>query len=160
MTLEPSRRLGAATRRFPHVLIAEAEAAAASLIRAVVLRYGPGCSATLVGDGAEAIAYLRGEKPFTDREIYPLPDLVILDLGLPGIDGYEVLAWMDERPECADCPVVVVSATVEQEAARRAYNLGARGFLPRSADPSRLAQVVRETLLRWWPERARGRSAG
>lgn len=160
MTREPFRHIASATRRFPHVLIVEAEVSVAALIRAVVLRHGHGCSATVVYDGAEAIAYFGGEGRFADREIYPLPDLVILDLGLPGIDGYEVLAWMDGRPECADSPVVVVSAAAEQEAARRAYDLGARGFVPRSADPSRLAAVVRATLLRWGPERARERSAG
>lgn len=138
-----------ATGLRPHVLVVEDEATTASLIRAVVMRHGRGCSATIVNDGHQAMRYLRGAKPFEDRRIHPKPDLVILDLGLPGISGFQVLTWMDNNDRTAESPVVVFSGSTDPEAARRAYALGARAYLPKSADLARLAELVRDVLARW-----------
>jgi CheY-like chemotaxis protein len=129
----------------------EDEVGTASLVRAIVLRHGHGCSVTLVDDALKAMHYLEGQAPWDDREIHPHPDLVILDLGLPGINGFALLDWMDDHHYIADTPVVVFSGTVDPEAAQKAYALGARAFLPKSANPTRLAQVVREMLVRWAP---------
>lgn len=145
-----------APRQFPHVLIVEDDRAAAHLIRAVVLRHGHGCSATVVHDGTEAVRYFAGEEAYRDREIHPYPDLVILDLGLPGMDGFEVLAWLDGQAALKDTPIVVFSGSADPASAERAYALGARAFLPKSADPVRLAVVVSETLARWTPKQREG----
>lgn len=145
-----------AARRPPHVLIIEDEVGAASLILAVVRRHGHGCSATIVGDGLQAMRYLRGVPPYDDRETYPTPDLVILDLALPGISGFQVLTWMDNNQKLVHSPVVVFSGSSDPESARRAFLLGARAFLPKSADPVVLAEVVRDALARWAPERRDG----
>lgn len=128
----------------------------AALIRAIVLRHGHGCSATVVRDGLQAIRYLRGAPPFQNRQENPSPDLVILDLGLPGISGFQVLTWMDNNTQIVDAPVVVFSGSADPEDARRAYALGARAYLSKSADPTRLIEVVSETLERWTPERRDG----
>lgn len=143
-------------KQFPHVLIVEDDRAAAHLIRAVVLRHGHGCSATVVHDGMAAVRYITGEEEYRDREIHPYPDLVILDLGLPGMDGFEVLSWLDGHGPTRDTPIVVFSGSADPAAAERAYALGARAFLPKSADPVRLAVVVSDTLARWTPQRREG----
>ena len=141
-----------AARRPPHVLIIEDEVGTASLILAVVRRQGHGCSATIVKDGLQAMRYLRGVPPYDDRETHPEPDLVILDLALPGISGFQVLTWMDNNQKMVHSPVVVFSGSSDPEAARRAFTLGARAYLPKSADPILLAEVVRDALAAWAPE--------
>jgi len=142
----------AAIRPHPHVLIVEDDPGTAALIRAVVMRHGRGLSAAIVRDGLQAMRYLRGVAPFDDRRANPEPDLVILDLVLPGISGFQVLTWMDNNGRTAHSPVVVFSGSADPEAARRAYALGARAFLPKSANPVYLAELVRDVLSHWASE--------
>lgn len=136
----------------PHVLIVEDDAATAALIRAIVMRHGRGCSVTHVPDGRRAVRYLSGEAPFHDREIHPDPDLVILDLGLPDVSGLDVLAWLDDYPDAPDTAVLVFSGTQDPQDAERAYALGARAFLHKSADPTQLIALVKDVIERWVPE--------
>ena len=157
-TAHPPHGEAPATRLHPHVLIIEDEVVTASIIRAIVMRHGHGCSTTIVRDGLQAMRYFRGVPPYEDRQTHPKPHLVILDLGLPGVSGFQVLTWMDNNADVANSPVVVFSGTTDPEAARRAYALGARAYLPKSADPVRLAEVVRETLARWAPASRDGTS--
>jgi DNA-binding response OmpR family regulator len=79
-----------------------------------------------VHDGYAAIAYLKGEGEFADRERFPAPDIVMLDLKLPGSDGFEVLQWAQRR---ADRPVLAVFSTYDGESERkRVQQLGADIF--------------------------------
>lgn len=76
-----------------------------------------------VGDGRAAIAYLKGEGEFADRERFPFPDIMIVDLGLPGDDGFQVLEWSQRR---SPRPLMAVFSTSDGEPTRRrAEQLGA-----------------------------------
>src|SRR5256885_9995003 len=57
----------------------------------------------------EAIAYLDGSFPYSDRRHYPLPGIMLLDLKLPGIDGFDFLVWLKARPEFNDILVIAIS---------------------------------------------------
>jgi CheY-like chemotaxis protein len=81
-----------------------------------------------VHDGWEAINYLAGEAPYNDRLACPLPALILLDLKLPKYNGFDVLAWLQSRPEFAKLPVVVLTGSVYPEDRQRATELGAIGF--------------------------------
>ena len=74
----------------------------------------------MVADGEHAIAFLQEHKP---------PKIVLLDLKLPGIDGFEVLKWIRSQSEFAKLPVVVLTSSTEIKDANRAYQLGANSFL-------------------------------
>jgi CheY-like chemotaxis protein len=86
----------------------------------------------IVRDGEQALAYLRGEGPFADRQAHPFPQLVLLDLSLPGIDGFEVLSWIRQHPELCSLKVFVWTDTGDPKALDRALKAGANRFVPKS----------------------------
>jgi CheY-like chemotaxis protein len=83
----------------------------------------------VVSDGAEAIAYIRGDGRYCDRVLYPDPMLLFLDLKMPSVDGFDVLGWLKRHPQYATFPVVVMSGLGEVKQLSRAYNLGAKSYL-------------------------------
>ncbi len=81
----------------------------------------------VVRNGEEAIDYLSGQHDFSDRERHPLPDLVFLDLKMPGVNGFEVLRWM--REQRLHIPVAVLTSSPEEIDRERASQLGADCYL-------------------------------
>ena len=81
-----------------------------------------------------ALAYLRGEYPYTDRGAYPVPDLVLLDIKMPGTDGFEVLRWIRQQKEFSELCVVMLTSSDEIRDVNRAYQLGANSFLVKPLD--------------------------
>lgn len=88
----------------------------------------------VVRDGEEAIRYLAGQGRYSNRELYPLPTLFLLDLTLPGTDGFEVMRWIRGRPELKDLPVVVLTQSDKIRDANTAYRLGAYSFIVKTED--------------------------
>jgi CheY-like chemotaxis protein len=80
-----------------------------------------------VADGVETIAFLKGHGNFRDREKYPLPDLLLLDLKMPLQDGFEVLEWLQTQPR-RNLTVVVLTDSMQPEHIKRALDLGADLF--------------------------------
>lgn len=87
-----------------------------------------------VNDGEEAIAYLSGEAPFSNREEYPLPDIMLLDLKMPKVDGFEVLTWIRQQSGIRGLPVVVLTSSEDIRDVNRAYQIGANSFLVKPLD--------------------------
>lgn len=100
----------------------------------------------IVTSGEQALAYLKGEEPFADRHAHPLPDLVLLDLSLPGIDGFEVLAWIRQHPGFGALKVFVWTDAGDPVTLDRAVKAGANRFVPKSVSFVRggLAGLVRD----------------
>lgn len=96
-----------------------------------------------VRDGKECVDYLRGAAPYAYRDLHPLPSLLILDLKMPHMDGFEVLAWLATRPELKEIPAVVLSSSAHDLDIQKARELGARDYLVK---PHVLSDLV--TLLR------------
>jgi CheY-like chemotaxis protein len=82
-----------------------------------------------VGGGAETIAYLAGDAPYDDRVKYPLPALVLLDIKMPAINGFEVLRWLRRQPHLAHLCVVMLTSSDDLKDVNLAYMLGAKSFL-------------------------------
>jgi two-component system response regulator len=95
-----------------------------------------------VHDGLEAIDYLRGVKQFKDRELFPYPDLLLLDFNMPRCGGMEVLEFL--RPQLRRPRVILWSNTLEQVNIRLAFRLGADLVCPKPASISELAQILEE----------------
>jgi CheY-like chemotaxis protein len=96
----------------------------------------------IVSDGAEAIAYIKGDGQYRDRARFPQPLLLFLDLKMPRVNGLDVLDWLKQNPQFATFPVVVMSGLGETKQVDRAYNLGARSFLSKPIN----SDDVRATL--------------
>jgi CheY-like chemotaxis protein len=86
-------------RQHPCVLLIEDDPHDVYLLRSVAGRLPEPVSVFTVSDGEEGISYLSGTGKYADRQKHPFPDLVLLDLNLPTIDGFGVLKWIRSRPE-------------------------------------------------------------
>ncbi|MGC9945057.1 MAG: response regulator [Bryobacteraceae bacterium] len=96
----------------------------------------------VAGDGQQAIDYLNGAGKFADRERFPLPCLVLLDLKLPYVMGLDVLKWIRQQAGAA-LPVIVLSASAENADIVAAYRLGANAFLIKPSESAKLEDMVK-----------------
>lgn len=132
----------------PTLLVIEDARDHALLVRVAARRAFPGLDVRVAGDGREGIAYLAGTPPFQDRRSHPLPDLIILDLLMPEIDGFAVLEWMNEN-RVGNIPVVVLTSSENPEHESRSIDLGAKAFYRKPSDLDSLDTVVRTIVDTW-----------
>jgi CheY-like chemotaxis protein len=103
----------------------------------------------VVRNGDEAVAYLAGQKQFSNRVEFPLPKLVLLDLKMPGLDGFEVLKWIRSQPGLKSLIVVVLTSSDHIQDVNQAYSLGANSFMAKPMDFENIVELSR--LLRdYW----------
>jgi CheY-like chemotaxis protein len=95
----------------------------------------------VVNDGADAMSFLRQEGEYAGR---PRPDLVLLDLNLPRMDGREVLEAIKSDPELASIPVVVLTTSENEDDVLRSYSLHANAYVTKPVDFERFIEVVRQ----------------
>ena len=95
----------------------------------------------VVSDGAEAMAFLHQEGEYAGR---PRPDLVLLDLNLPRMDGRQVLQAIKSDPELASIPVVVLTTSENEDDVLRSYSLHANAYVTKPVDFQRFIEVVRQ----------------
>lgn len=127
----------------PTLLVIEDARDHALLVRVAARRAMPGLDVRVAGDGREGIAYLAGTPPFQDRRSHPAPNLVILDLLMPEVDGFEVLEWMNSQRIPLTVPVVILTSSENPDHVARSMELGAKEFYRKPADLELLAEVVR-----------------
>ncbi len=132
----------------PTLLVVEDARDHALLVRVAARRALPGLDVRVAGDGREGIAYLAGNPPFQDRRSHPMPDLIILDLLMPEVDGFAVLDWINEnRVRCG--PVVVLTSSDNPEHEAMSLERGARAFHRKPKELDALDGVVRAIVDRW-----------
>ena len=102
-----------------------------------------------VRDGQAAIQYLSGEGDYADRTRYPIPFLILLDLRLPKLSGFEVIAWMRDQPQLANLVVVVLTASDHVPDVTKARDLGANSYLVKPGNFEELVQMVKRIKGRW-----------
>lgn len=103
----------------------------------------------LCADGREAVDLLAGAPPYDDRVAHPLPDLVLLDLIMPRLDGFGVLEWVRRHPDLRQLPVIVLTSSNNSLDEARALRLGASAFHTKPANLNDLGEEVRSIVTRW-----------
>jgi CheY-like chemotaxis protein len=103
----------------------------------------------VVNDGEQAVSYLSGTNHFAEREKFPLPALVLLDLKLPRKSGLEVLSWIRNQPGLKRIPVVMLTSSKQPVDINRAYDLGVNGYLVKPVSFDALVEMLR-TLDAFW----------
>ena len=101
----------------------------------------------VVTDGAAALTYLRKEEPYADA---PRPDLILLDLNLPRLDGREVLQEIKDDPDLRHIPVIVLTTSQAEEDVLRSYQLHANAYVTKPVDFSQFIGVVRSIQDFWF----------
>ena len=105
-----------------------------------------------VNDGGECVDYLSGVGPFADRATYPLPALLLLDLKMPRVHGFEVLEWLGSRPEFKELPAIVLSSSSDETDIQKARRLGARDYFVKPQSLDNLVKILRQVQARWMSE--------
>lgn len=104
---------------------------------------------TFVKDGDEAVDYLDGAGQFADRNRFPFPDLMLLDIKMPKRDGFEVLEWARGAGGCKCLPVIVLSSSGREEDVERAFRLGANSYLQKTISSGGLLDMARSVESYW-----------
>ncbi len=105
----------------------------------------------VVRTGNEAIQYLAGEGRHADRRKYPLPFLVLLDLRMPGRDGFEVLRWLRATPGLEQILAVVLTSSEADPDVIKAYELGANSYLVKPGGDEAQLEELLKLIERYWP---------
>jgi len=131
------------------VLYVEDEQADAIFMHTAFSDKGLASAFQLVSDGRAAIEYLSGTGKYADRNEYPLPAVVLLDLNLPQVPGFDVLKWMRNHPDFLATPVVVFTSSVRQEDKVKATELGANEFVAKPSSGMQFGEVVEALRQKW-----------
>lgn len=103
----------------------------------------------LARGGNEAIAYLKGEGEYADRDRFEFPSYIITDLQMPDGDGFAVLEFLKNNPAFSVIPVVMVSSSDDEDDIRHAYFLGASSYLVKPPNLVAL-QALLKTIHAYW----------
>lgn len=99
--------------------------------------------------GEEALLYLFGEGKFSDRKTFPLPDIILLDLKMPGIDGFEVLKRVKNTTQIKRIPVIILTSSKEEGDRALGYDCGANSYLVKPISFDGFLEVVRKITDYW-----------
>ncbi len=131
------------------ILLAEDDPNDVLLIQRAFQKAGMRQLLRVVRDGQQAIEYLSGQGNYANRERFPLPFMLLLDLKMPGIDGFEVLRWVRAHAESKRLLVVVLTSSNLQSDVDRAYDLGANSYLVKPVAFDEMVNLVQRFEAYW-----------
>ena len=106
-------------------------------------------SVRVIRDGAEALEYIFCTGPYADRNISDRPNVILLDLKLPLVDGLEVLRQIKQSPETQSIPVVVLTSSREERDVVESYKLGVNSYIVKPVDFEQFAKAISDLGLYW-----------
>ena len=118
-----------AERKQVTILLVEDDDGHARLLEKNLRRGGIINRLVRVTDGQEAVDYVSRAGAYQDTNVYPDPSVVLLDVRMPRLDGFEVLAHLKNDPALMKIPVIMLTSTDNQHEINRAYELGANGYV-------------------------------
>jgi CheY-like chemotaxis protein len=103
----------------------------------------------VVNNGQAAVDYLAGADPYRDRNTYPLPCMILLDLKMPKKSGLEVLQWIREQRPAIPSVVLILTSSREESDIQRAYQLGVNSYLVKPPNAVELNALIRLMKTYW-----------
>jgi CheY-like chemotaxis protein len=131
------------------ILLAEDDSNDVLLIQRALQKAGFQNPLKVVRNGEQAIDYLSGNGIYADRKRFPLPFLLLLDVKMPGTDGFEVLQWVRAEQELKRLLVIVLTSSNLQSDVDRAYDLGANSFLVKPVEFDDMVNMIRRFEVYW-----------
>jgi CheY-like chemotaxis protein len=141
---------------YGHILVAEDDPTDAYFFERAFRRARLPVTLHFVRDGQEVVDYLQGEGQYADRARHPLPRLLLLDLKMPRLDGFDVMEWVRKQPSLSGMLVVIFSSSEEPRDINRAYGLGANSYLVKPHSMAELTALVGQ-FKKYWLEANNGR---
>ena len=135
--------------RLATILLVEDNPAEQNLTRRALSKGVMKCNLYTVSDGEEAMAYLLRQGKYEDPKTSPRPDVVLLDLNMPKLDGRQVLERMKSDPEINTIPVVVLTTSTHEQDVVRSYELGCNSFINKPVDVHVFLEAL-EQLGSYW----------
>jgi CheY-like chemotaxis protein len=135
--------------RAPTLLVIEDAQDQAILVGVAARNALPGLEVHIAEDGQEGIDYLSGIAALQDPPANPTPDVVILDLEMPRVDGFGVLEWIFAEMGTPQFPIVVLTGSMDPQCETRARELGATEVYRKPTDLDGLGETVRKIVTRW-----------
>lgn len=127
---------------FTTVLLVDDDEAVSVLLEHAIKRGGHDISLKWVSDGEAAIQYLSRQGEYADPHRFPFPSLILLDLKMPKVTGFEVLEWKQMQAELEGLPVVIWSSSDLTEDRERANKLGATSYFLKPMDADGFRELV------------------
>lgn len=137
------------SRTIKTVLLAEDSEDDIFMMKMACERSGVPHRLQIVTDGQMAMDYISGRGVYDARHVYPMPDIIFLDLKMPKVDGFEVLKLIRAKPGLKGLPVVVLSTSTLMQDIDRAYQLGATSYLVKMPSQKEFDQAIKVTLQCW-----------
>lgn len=131
------------------ILIIEDEEAHAELTRRAIRKAGNVSRIDVVNDGEQALDYVFNRGRFSNREEYPRPGLILLDIKLPGIDGIEVLKHIKEHPSLKMIPVIMLTTSKREEDIVASYSHYANSYLTKPVGFKEFEEKVKQLDFYW-----------
>ncbi len=131
------------------ILLAEDEEHDVFFMRQAFRQAGVAIPIQGVADGAEAIEYLAGTGQYIDRARFPLPCVLLTDIKVPKVDGFELLAWLQGQPQFADLPKIVLSSSCLKPDLERSSILGASAYFMKPSSLPALVRLIAELCDTW-----------
>ena len=131
------------------ILVVEDDPNDQFLIKEGLREAGAVCPVHVVGDGVEAIDYIRGEGKYGDREKYAYPTFIMMDLKMPRVDGFGVLEFLKKNPAWKIVPAIVLSASSDLDDIKKSYMLGASSYHVKPQDMDKLYYQLK-VLYDYW----------
>lgn len=136
--------------KFFNILIAEDDSDDTVLVQSAFQEFDSAYNLFSVQDGVELLEYLRNQQRYLDSTSAPRPDLILLDLNMPRMDGRQALAEIKADPYLRSIPVVVLSNSDLREDILRTYDLGGAGFIVKPQTFEDMLEVVKVINQYWF----------